>query len=115
IATAIDHNANTFSGQKMVYDIMGRVIKTSNPTETTAGGPPSQWATTGDDAGTGWIYTEQTYDWKGRPLVTTNPSLTSNPAETTTRQISYSGCGCAGGEVATITEEGASDASGALL
>jgi YD repeat-containing protein len=110
IATAIDHNLNTFSGQKMDYDIMGRVIKTSNSTETTASGPPSQWTTTGDDAGAGWIYTEQTYDWKSRPLVTINPSLTSNPAETTTRQISYSGCGCAGGEGVTVTDEGTIDA-----
>src|SRR4029434_1394783 len=39
-----------------------------------------------------------TYDWKGRPLVTTNP-------DTTTRQASYAGCGCAGGEVVTLTDE----------
>ena len=115
IASASDHNANTFSGQKIVYDVMGRVIKTSNPTETSASGSPSQWTTAGDDAGVGWIYTEQTYDWKGRPLVTINPSLTSNPSETTTKQISYSGCGCAGGQVVTITEEGTSDANGTLL
>jgi YD repeat-containing protein len=109
IATATDHNANTFSGQKIIYDVLGRVIKTSNPTETTAAGSPLQWNTTGDDQNTGWIYTEQTYDWKGRPLVTTNPSLTSNPADTTTKQFSYSGCGCAGGQVVTVTDEGTMD------
>jgi YD repeat-containing protein len=110
IGTATDHNANTFSGQKIVYDVMGRVIKTSNPTETSASGAPSQWDTTADDAATGWIYTEQTYDWKGRPLVTTNPSITGNPADITTKQVSYTGCGCAGGEVATLTDEGTIDA-----
>ncbi len=106
IATATDHNLNTFSAQKMVYNVMGRVIKTSNPAETTASGSPSQWTTTGDDVSAGWIYTEQSYDWKSRPLVTTNPSLTGNPSETTTKQISYSGCGCAGGQVVTVMDEG---------
>ncbi len=114
IATATDHNANTFSGQKVVYDVMGRVIKSSNPTETTASGQPSQWNTTGDDANAGWIYTEQTYDWKGRPLVTTNPSMTSTPSETTTKQFSYSGCGCAGGQVVTITDEGTIQANSSV-
>ena len=51
-----------------VYDLMGRPIRQSNPTET-SGWP---WTPTGDDYATGWIYTEQTYDWKGRPLVTTH-------------------------------------------
>jgi len=114
IATASDHNTNTFSAQKLVYDVMGRVIKTSNPAETSASGVPSQWSTTGDDAAIGWIYTERTYDWKGRPLVTTYPSLTSNPAETTTKQFSYSGCGCAGGQVVTVTDEGTIQADGTI-
>jgi YD repeat-containing protein len=114
IATAADHNVNTFSARKIVYDVMGRVSKTSNPAETGAGGSPSQWTTTGDDAAAGWIYTEQTYDWKGRPLVITNPSLTSNPAETTTKQFSYSGCGCAGGQVVTVTDEGTIQSDGSL-
>jgi YD repeat-containing protein len=43
--------------------------------------------------------THQTYDWKGRPLITNNPDLT-------TKEISYAGCGCAGGEVVTLTDEG---------
>lgn len=114
IATARDHNTNTFSGQKIIYDVMGRVIKTSNPTETTASGSPFQWNTTGDDLNTGWIYIEQTYDWKGRPLVTTHPSMTSNSAETTTKQFSYSDCGCAGGQVVTITDEGTIQADGSV-
>lgn len=105
IATAGDHPGSTggFSGQKIVYDIMGRVIKTSNPTETSASGTPFQWNTAGNDDSAGWIYTEQTYDWKNRPLVTTNQ-------DGTTKTISYANCGCAGGQVMTLTDEGTIDA-----
>src|SRR5437868_949831 len=42
------------------------------------------------------------YDWKGRPLVTTNQ-------DATTKTLSYAGCGCAGGEVVTLTDEGTVD------
>jgi YD repeat-containing protein len=72
-------------------------VRTSNPTEV--GG---DWAAAGDDdpaqGGTGWRYTRQTYDWQGRVLVTTNQ-------DTTTRTLSYSGCGCAGGTIITSTDE----------
>ena len=101
VATASDHPGSVggFSGQRMVYDVMGRVIKTSTPAETTAIGPPSSWVTAGLDATVGWLYVQQTYDWKGRPLVTTNQ-------DGTTRIASYAGCGCAGGEVKTLLDEG---------
>jgi YD repeat-containing protein len=104
IATASDHPGSIggFSGQRTVYDVKGRVIKTSNPTETSASGTPFQWTTAGDDATAGWIYTQQTYDWKGRPRVTTNQ-------DGTTKTASYAGCGCAGGEVVTLTDEGTID------
>lgn len=110
IASASVHTSNSFSGQLIHYDVMGRAVKKSNPTETSfsiTGAPilPYAWPATGDDASAGWVYTQQTYDWKGRPLVTTNPSVTSNPAETTTKVASYSGCGCTGGEVMTLTDE----------
>lgn len=91
-----------YSGQIFAYDVMARLVKSSNPAETSAAGMPSQWATAGDDATGGWIYKQQTYDWKGRPLITTN-------ADGTTQTISYSGCGCAGGEVMTLTDEGTLD------
>ncbi len=104
IASASDHPGSTggFSGQTVFYDRLGRAIKTSNPTETSASGTPSQWSATGDDATAGWLYTQQTYDWKGRPLVTTNPN-------DTTKEASYAGCGCAGGAVTTLTDEGTID------
>ncbi len=104
IASAADHpsSAGGYSGQKFIYDVMGRVIKSSNPTETSAGGTPFQWIATGDDESTGWFYTEQTYDWKGRPRVTTNQNWTS-------KTMSYANCGCAGGQVMTLTDEGTVD------
>jgi YD repeat-containing protein len=80
-----------------VYDQMGRAWKVTNPTEVN-----NSWVPSGDDAA-GMYSTQQTYDWKGRPLVTTNPDLT-------TKQLSYAGCGCAGGEVVTLTDEGTIDA-----
>lgn len=81
-----------YRGALTFYDQMGRAVKQSNPTEMNSG-----WIPAGDDAA-GWIYTQQTYDWKGRPLVTTNQDGTQKYA-------SYSACGCAGSEVATLTDE----------
>ncbi|HKP84179.1 MAG TPA: DUF4214 domain-containing protein [Pyrinomonadaceae bacterium] len=76
-----------------IYDQMGRAWKVSNPTEVN-----NSWVPYGDDAA-GIYYTQQTYDWNGRPLVTTNP-------DGTTKEASYSGCGCAGRAVVTLTDEG---------
>jgi YD repeat-containing protein len=112
IAKASNHPGSSggYSAQLIVYDVMSRIMKQSNPAETSletvslsAALHPYNWVATGDDAtangGTGWIYTQQTYDWKGRPLVTTNPD------NITTKTASYGGCGCAGGEVVTLTDE----------
>ena len=101
IGAASNHpgSVGTYKAQMTVYDLMGRVMKRSNPAEITAG-----WVPTGDDAA-GWLYTQQTYDWKGRPLVTINP-------DTTSKSASYGGCGCAGGEVVTLTDEGTTLADG---
>ncbi len=92
-AQASDHpgSAGGFSGQYIIYDIMGRVAQQSNPTEMTGA-----WAPAGDDSA--WVYTSQTYDWNGRPLQTTNP-------DGTTKVLSYGGCGCAGGQVTTAQDE----------
>ncbi len=95
IATASDFPGSTgrYRGQYMVYDIMGRMSRRSNPTEMT-----NQWLAAGDDAQAGWLYTDQTYDWKGRPRIATN-------TDQTTTEMSYGGCGCAGGEVVTVRDE----------
>jgi YD repeat-containing protein len=81
-----------YKAQITQYDLMGRVMKQSNPTEING-----SWAPAGDDAA-GFVYTQQTYDWKGRPLVTTN-------TDGTQKYASYSACGCAGSEVVTLTDE----------
>jgi YD repeat-containing protein len=93
------NHAGSLGGYSMVntiYDQMGRAVKVSNPTEIY-----ESWAPGGDD-GAGIYYTQQTYDWNGRPLVTTNP-------DGTTKEVGYSGCGCAGGAVVTMTDEGTID------
>ncbi|MBI1763267.1 MAG: hypothetical protein HYR56_17725 [Acidobacteria bacterium] len=95
-ASASDHPGSTtgYKGQYTGYDNMGRVYQQSNPAEMNG----STWNPAGDDVA-GWAWSYQTYDWKSRPLVTTNQ-------DTTTRTISYAGCGCAGGQVETICDEG---------
>jgi YD repeat-containing protein len=81
-----------YKAQVTRYDQMGRAVKQSNPAET-----DSAWNPAGDD-GAGWLYTQQSYDWKGRPRITTN-------TDGTQRSAAYDGCGCAGGEVITLTDE----------
>src|SRR5712692_3843546 len=94
-AAAQDHPGSTgqYSGQYTVFDVMGRVVQQSNPTEMN-----SQWIAAGDDAVAGWVYTLQAYDWKGRATATTN-------SDGTQRTMTYGGCGCAGGEVVTAQDE----------
>ncbi|HEX6717738.1 MAG TPA: DUF4214 domain-containing protein [Pyrinomonadaceae bacterium] len=97
---AAGNHPGSNGGYKLVvtiYDLMGRAWKKSNPTEVN-----SSWVPSGVDSA-GIYYTTQTYDWNGRPLVTTNTDGTS-------KEISYAGCGCAGGEVVTLTDEGTIDA-----
>jgi YD repeat-containing protein len=74
------------------YDAQGREVRRSNPTEIDAG-----WAPAGDDAA-GYRWTERRYDWQGRPTLTTFP--TGHTVE-----VTYGGCGCAGGEVSTVRDE----------
>jgi YD repeat-containing protein len=77
-----------------VYDQNRRVSVSANPAELTAG-----WQFAGDDAGnTAWIVSTQQYDWKGRPTTTTHQDGSS-------RTISYTGCGCAGQDEVTSTDE----------
>ena len=94
-ATQIDHPGSVggYSTTITSYDVMGREKDRSNPTEMTA-----SWIASGDDASTGFLWTTQTYDWDGRPLVTTRP-------DGFTRGNTYGGCGCAGGEQTTERDE----------
>lgn len=87
-----------YRGQFTYYDVMGRASQTTNPSEMT-----SVWAPAGLDAA-GWVWTQQAYDWKGRPTVTTLPSIDGG-VTSATREMTYGGCGCAGGEVVTVKDE----------
>ncbi len=85
------NSAGGYNAQWLKYDVMGRLSDQSNPTEVN-----SSWIPTGDESA--WVFTLQSYDWKGRPLQTTNP-------DGSIRLNAYGGCGCAGGETVTITDE----------
>jgi YD repeat-containing protein len=94
IASEHPGSAGGYKAQYNEYDIMGRLARQSNLTET-----DEDWEPAGDDAG-GWAWRERTYDWQGRPTIMQNQ-------DGTTRLMSYEGCGCAGGaKVVTIDEVG---------
>src|SRR6266508_3806400 len=87
-----------YKAQIFEYDVMGRLARQTNPTEIAdPTGLGVNWTATGDDAG--FVWRSQAYDWKSRPTVSTNQ-------DGTTRSISYEGCGCSGGDVMTLTDEG---------
>lgn len=98
-----------YSAARVAFDRVGRQARQYNPAEVTVNASDlsdiSSWQPAGADSpsngGTGWVYSEQTFDWKGRPLLITNPGSTT-PA----KEFLYSGCGCAGGEAVT-TRDGA--------
>jgi YD repeat-containing protein len=83
--------SGNYAGQRFEYDEVGRSVGQSNPAEVTAAWEPA--------AGESWVYTRRTYDWKGRPLVTTHE------ADNTTVEYKYGGCGCAGGQIVTVRDE----------
>jgi RHS repeat-associated protein len=92
-AISADHPFSNggYRGQYIIYDVMGRAVQTSHPTEMNY-----VWTPVGDDAS--WVYTRQDYDWKGRPTELIQPDGW--------KQINtYGGCGCAGGEVITTQDE----------
>lgn len=93
-ATVSDHpgSVGLYKGVYNAYDTMGRPWQQSNPTEING-----SWVPSGDDSA--WWWTVQSYDWNGRPEVTTNTNGT-------TKSVSYGGCGCAGGQVVTAQDEG---------
>ncbi|MCA1568077.1 MAG: S8 family serine peptidase [Acidobacteria bacterium] len=85
------------------YDALGRAVEQSNPTEIYGDGTPA-----GDDqfvngAG-GYRWTKQAYDWKGRPTLTVFPAVAGQTLGNT-KELTYSRCGCAGGEVVTFRDE----------
>jgi RHS repeat-associated protein len=86
-------SAGGYRATHVMYDAMGRTVLQGGPIEINA-----SWVPSGDDAATGWSWTQQAYDWQGRPTITTKP-------DGFTTELSYSGCGCAGGDVVTARDE----------
>jgi YD repeat-containing protein len=78
------------------YDILGRVSRRSVPTEIN-----TSWVAYGDDSARGFIYDYSYYDWKGRTVRTVPSDSTGSDGKDTL--FSYAGCGCAGGQVTTVS------------
>jgi hypothetical protein len=97
-----------------VFDLMGRVVEWSNPTEINNQPTCGQlingvqqdacWIAYGDDVA-GFNYSRQEYDWKGRPTITYNQDYNVNTNPNSKRTVSYEGCGCAGTQTVTSTDE----------
>ena len=92
VISNLPNSVGQWRASRWSYDIMGRLKEQTNPTEVT-----QAWQPTGDDAA-GWVMSEQTYDWQGRPRITINQ-------DGSTRELTYTGCGCAGGDVVTLRDE----------
>jgi YD repeat-containing protein len=92
-ASELPGSVGGYKAQNYEYNIMGRLVRQTNPTEIDV-----NWSPKGDD--TGWVWSSQSYDWLGRTTDSTNQ-------DGTTTSISYEGCGCAGGQsVSTFDEMG---------
>ncbi len=78
------------------YDKLGRVTGQSVPTEA-----DEDWDADGDDETRGFVYNYRFYDWKGR-VVRTRPSDSDGTNDYKDTIITYTGCGCAGGQETVI-------------
>jgi hypothetical protein len=104
-ATRTEHPGSTggWSAVLTDYDVLGRTYRQSVPTEVSISSPydPAHWSAAGDDSTRGFVYNYSYYDWKGRPTRTVPSDSTGSDGKDTL--ISYAGCGCAGGQVTTIS------------
>ena len=91
--TAHPGSIGGWSATNTEYDILGQVKRTSAPTEVNI-----NWQLAGDGQTRGWLWNSQEYDWKGRVTKSTATDGTFSEAV-------YDGCGCAGGEIVTVTGE----------
>jgi hypothetical protein len=92
-------SSGTLSSSYRIYDLVGRVVEWSNPTEISS----NDWLPDGDDVA--YIYSRQDYDWNHRPTITYNQDYNASTNPDSKRTISYTGCGCAGGAITTVTDE----------
>ena len=96
--TLLPGSAGGWSGSLVEYDTLGRVKRSSVPTEVSVNQSTNVWTPAGDDANRGWLWNSQEYDWKSRVTKKIN-------TDGTFQTISYDGCGCAGGQTTTISGE----------
>jgi hypothetical protein len=96
--TELPDSSGGWAGTKVEYDFLGRVTRTTAPTEISVSG--STWTPAGNDSARGGIWNSQEYDWKGR--VTRSIPSDSTGSDGKDTLISYDGCGCAGGQVSTV-------------
>jgi hypothetical protein len=102
-ASRAEHPGSTggWSATLTEYDILGRIKRSTVPTEV-----DNSWVPAGDDyrgmngSSYVWLWNSQEYDWKGR---TTRAIPTdSNGTDGKDTLYNYEGCGCAGGLVTTV-------------
>jgi YD repeat-containing protein len=91
---ASDHPGSVggYKAQNFVYDIRGRLVQQTNPTEIDV-----DWEPAGDDAA-GFVWSSQTYDWQDRVTDSTDQAGK-------TKEFLYDGCGCAGAQVVVTRDE----------
>lgn len=89
-----------YAGTLTEYDRLGQVTRSTVPTEIDASWNPAGDDNRGVDTNNQpiWLWNSQEYDWMGRTVREIN-------TDGTDRLMSYDGCGCAGGLVATIKGE----------
>jgi len=90
-------------GTLIEYDILGRVIRSTVPTEIAISG--NTWTPDGDDdrgldqqSNPVWLWNAQEYDWMGRVTRNINTDGTDTRTE-------YDGCGCAGSTIVMLKGE----------
>ena len=92
---------NNWAGTLTEYDILGRVTRSTIPTEINSNYEPA-----GDDATRGFLWKHQKYDWKSRVVRIINTDGVDSPTLNDSDQLfSYEGCGCAGGQITTVQGE----------
>jgi len=97
VASENPTSVGQYKAQFNAYDSMGRLWMQSRMVEIY-----SNWHCAGDDQAFGWgagLWITYTYDWQGRPKVITDQ-------KGKTKEFDYGGCGCAGGDVVTLKDEG---------
>jgi YD repeat-containing protein len=102
LRTAHPNSSSGWSGSLVEYDILGRIKRSTVPTEISVNPGTNDWTPAGDDSA-GWKWNSQEYDWKGR--TTRIIPSDSNGTDGKDKLFSYEGCGCAGGEIVTVRSE----------